>query len=114
MLVSQGEKVHVVYRRMFDGDVRRHFVGEVVDSYETTARLQGFVFVYDSIKSQFDRKPEARTTIIDLAESGHIVNVIPRSVEIDKLQYMISAQKRLVITDNQGFALDIHEFGSNR
>ena len=29
MVLQSGEKVHIVTRRMFDGDLRRHFAGEV-------------------------------------------------------------------------------------
>ena len=32
-ILSPGEKIHVMHRRRFEKDVRRHFVGEV-ESYE--------------------------------------------------------------------------------
>jgi|GEM_PF-2878334 len=30
MIIEQGMKEHVIYRPVFEGSVRRHFVGEVV------------------------------------------------------------------------------------
>ncbi len=35
MVLAQGEKVHVILRRNFEGDLRRHFVGEIIAASET-------------------------------------------------------------------------------
>lgn len=114
MLFEPGDKVHVITRRNFDGDLRRHYVGEIEGGFETTARIRGYVFMLDTARNEFVRKPEERTTIIDLAESGYIVNVLPRHVDVEELTYSFSDQQKLVVTDNRGFSLDINEFGHNR
>ena len=114
MLVQSGEKVHVIIRRRFETDLRRHLVGEIQEVYATSARITGYDFFLDTTKNQFIKKTVIRTTIIDLAESGYVVNILPDEVELDNLKYVINEQKRLVMTDNAGFVLDINEFGFNR
>lgn len=50
MVIGKGEKVFIVTRRLFDGDLRRHFAGEVQEATDTVIRVRGFVFVYDEDK----------------------------------------------------------------
>ncbi len=113
MLVKPGEKVHVVTRRQFEDDVHGHFVGEIMLINGTAARLQGYAFIFDTADNQFTKKPEVRTTIVDLAESGYIVNIIPHEVHVDDLTYTVSRKKRLILSDGKDFELDIHELGAN-
>jgi len=112
MIVEVGEKVHVVYRALYEGSNRRHFMGEVKSVYGTVCRLVGKVFVYDPKSTMFVKKDEIRTTIIDLAESGYIVNIINRDVEIDKVMYKYESGAGLILTDGKGYLLNINEFGS--
>lgn len=119
MIVNEGEKVHVIMRRFFDEAVRRHFVGEVMAADGAVVRLQGYVFIHDPTTIQYIRKPEQRTTVVDLADSGYVVNFIPADVDLTKLTYKYIAQpaerkKTLFVTDGNQFSLDIHEFGLNR
>ena len=114
MIVSKGEKVHVVYRRNFDNEIRRHFIGEIIEVSQSTVRLKGNAVIYDSSKTSYVKKPESRITIIDLAGSGYIVNIIDINVKIEELQYLIDKNKRLILSDNKEFSLDINEFGLNR
>ena len=47
---------------------------------------------------------------IDYFYTMYIVNKIPRSVNINELEYTF-VEKRLVVTDNREYSLDINEFG---
>lgn len=114
MIVSKGEKVHVVYRRTLEAEVRRHFIGEIIEAHDAIVRLDGIVFIFDNSLNQFIKKTESRTTIINLAESGYIVNLIGSQVNIEDLKYTMSTSRRLTLTDGKGFSLDINEFGANR
>ncbi len=116
MIFRSGEKVHVVIRRKFESDIRRHFVGEIEEnsSFSTSARIRGYVFIFDTTANHFVKKPEERTTIMDLAESGYTVNILHPDVEISQLKYLVNEQKRLVVTDGKRFSLDVNEFGFNR
>ena len=106
MIAKPGENIHVITRRNFEGELRRHFVGKIIEMFETTARIEGHLYIFNSVDSQFVRIPKERTTIVDLAESGYIVTIIPPEVVIDHLRYELSDQGKLIATDNQGFSLD--------
>ena len=113
-MISPGEKIHVIYRRLFETEVRRHFIGEVVEREGSVVRMQGTVAIFDTSKNQYIKKPEKRSTLFNLSESGYIVNIIPSSTELSELQYLTNPRGHLVLSDGKEFSLDINEFGSNR
>lgn len=114
MIVSNGEKLHVCVRRMLDDETRRHYVGEVAEAAGAVVRLKAWMFIFDNTRNEFVRKPELRTTIMDLGESGYTVSVIPANVDLGELRYAINRDRRLVVTDGEAFSLDINEFGPRR
>jgi hypothetical protein len=109
-LLKPGEKIHVITRRCFDGDLRRHFAGQVVAATESTARVQGYTFVFYPGPNEYVRRPDLRERIIALSDAGNIINVLPENVNLDELVYRPSEQNRLVVTDCKSFSLDINEF----
>lgn len=111
MFIETGTKVHVVYRALYENSTRRHFVGEVTHAKGATVRLAGFALVMDINSRMFMRKPEKRETVIDLSESGYIVNIISRDVVLADIEYRYMKDVGLLATDNKDFRLDINEFG---
>jgi hypothetical protein len=114
MILKPGEKIHVIVRRNFETDVRRHFFGEIVAAAESAATVKGHAVVYDLAKNQYEVKPDARVRVVSLTDAQNIVNIIPRQTKIDSIKYVLSADKRLVVTDGESFTLDINEFGVSR
>ena len=114
MVIGEGDKVHVITRRLFPEDVRRHFAGEVKAVDGALVRVEGYVFVFDNARNEWSKRPEKRLRILSLADSGHIVKVIPSEVVLDELRYKLSAEKHLTVSDGRLFSLDINEFGSQR
>jgi hypothetical protein len=114
MIINIGEKLHIVIRRNFEGDLRRHFVGEVEAFTGPVVRLLGYTIIFDKTKNVFVKSRGVRLTIMDLAESGYIVNFIPENVEIADLIYQYDNEKKLIMTDEKSYILDINEFGINR
>ena len=112
MIVQPGEKLHIAYRTLHEKSVRRHVVRQVMASEGAVCRLEGYAFIYDSGDNMFTRKKELRTTIVDLAESGYIVNVIPNDVNLADIMYKYESGYGVVATDGKQFRLDINEFGS--
>ena len=108
--VVPGDKLHIITRRLFHEDVRRHFAGEVIRGSEGLYEIQGYTFVFHSPTNEYRKRPELRTRIFSLGDAGYIVNKLPREVDIGSLEYRIIEQ-RLVIADAKGFVLDINEFG---
>lgn len=111
-ILNLGEKIHVITRRLFEDDLRRHFVGEVTAIKDGRVRAEGYTFVFDSAMNQFVKRPELRTRVFSL-DSQQIVNVLPNGVSVGALRYQVK-NKSLVVTDEQEFSLEINEFGLNR
>ncbi len=110
-MLKEGEKVHVVQRRSFESDVRRHFIGEVQEANDVVARVFGYVFVFDKGKNSYIRLPESRTRILSLTDAALIINLLPDAARIEKARYTTNKDMRLVVTDGETFSLDINEFG---
>lgn len=114
MLIEVGEKVHVIERRLFDTDVRRHFCGEVEQCDDDAIRARGYVFTFDSSLSQYVRSDGERIRILPLAVSGFIINILPAETKVQSVRYVVSDEGRLTVTDGGRFSLDINEFGRMR
>ena len=87
-LLRPGERIHVIHRRLFDKDIRRHFIGEV-DFYDSgLIRATGYVFAIDENQGHnFTRRPDKRSRILSLNDGSLIVNVIPLLVNIESVVY---------------------------
>ncbi len=85
MIFEKGEKVHIITRRQFENDVRRHFAGIVIDSSDFTMRVEGYVFVHNLSDNQFEKRFEKRIRIVSLVDANNLINVIPLNIEIDSL-----------------------------
>lgn len=108
MILKKGEKIHVIHRRNFEKEARRHFVG-VVEAYEGgVARVTGYVYTVDRTKYNFVRRPELRTRIVSLVGGDLFVNVIPASVDLDKVVYK-QENKAVRVTDGSDWFLDLSE-----
>jgi hypothetical protein len=109
MILELGEKIHVVERRYFTDDVRRHLVGEIVRCTDQVMRLRGYTWIFDIVQGKFVRKPEKRERVIYFGDRMTI-NVIPPEVALDEIEYVSDPQKGLLATDGKRFSLEITEF----
>ena len=101
-------------RRMYESQLQRHFVGEVDAAVGGVVRATGYIFIYDEDKAQYIKKQAPRTAIFNLAESGYIVNMIPKTVLLADLRYEVIDRSYLAFTDGKDFSLDINEFSTRR
>ncbi len=108
MILDIGEKVHIIERRYSAEDLRRHFIGEVIRCGESTVRVKGHAWAFDSMRGEFVQKPEEKDRVIPLGKRV-VLNVIPPQVNLSELKY-IATKRGLVVTDGQEFSLDISEF----
>ena len=109
MILQKGEKIHVVHRRRLEKEPHRHFIG-VVDAYEDgVARVTGHIFAVDSVKYVFFRRPEPRTRIISLHSTDVLINIIPPSVDLDKIVYK-QEKKSVRVTDEANWHMEISDF----
>jgi len=108
--IEVGDKVHIITRRRFDGDVRRHFAGEIVGITGDLCRVGGYAFVYNVDRNQYLKRPDKRVRVLSFANEGHVVNVLPRETVISSLEYRYK-DDRLVVADGGAVNLDINELG---
>jgi hypothetical protein len=109
-VLSVGEKVHIITRRLFPDDIKRHFAGEILSVSGDQIRLEGYVFIYNAGMNEYERRPEKRTRIFSLSGAGLIVIVLPRNADLETLHYEVK-NRRLIFTDGKDLSLDINEFG---
>jgi hypothetical protein len=109
-ILSAGEKVHLIQRRQLEQEPQRHFIG-VVDAYENGVfRVTGNVYTVDTGTFKFFRRPESRTRIVSAASGEVLINVLPPSVDLDRIVYK-QEKKWLRISDGSAWHLDISESG---
>jgi hypothetical protein len=108
-VIEAGERVHIVERRFFVDDVRRHLVGIVKEYDENSLRLVGYVWVYNAREGRFVRRREKRERVLVLGDKL-IINILPKTVAPEEIVYASDSSRRMYITDNKKFALDISEF----
>lgn len=109
MILRNGEKIHVIHRRFYDKDPHRHFIG-TVEYYEGgVARVVGHVYTVDTTKFQYMRRPEVRTRLISIVSGDLLVNIIPASVNLDKITYR-QEKKGVRVSDGSDWFLDLSEF----
>ena len=56
LIKKNGEKIFIGTRRLFERDLRRHFVGEVQECTDFAVRVQGYAFVFDDINGDLLRR----------------------------------------------------------
>jgi hypothetical protein len=108
-ILSIGEKIHVIHRRLLDKEPHRHFVGTVSACEHGVARVTGYVFTVDHVKFQFIRRPQLRTRLVPIASGDVLVNVLPPTVDLEKVTYLQEA-KAVRVTDGSDWHLDLSEF----
>jgi hypothetical protein len=109
MILRSGEKIHVIHRRFYEKDPHRHFIGTVEDYEGGVARVVGHVYTVDTVKFQYIRRPEVRTRIISLVSGDLLVNIIPPSVDLEKISYKLE-KKSVRVSAGPEWHLDLSEF----
>ena len=108
-ILQPGEKLHVIHRRRLEREPHRHFVG-TVEAYENgVARVSGYVYTVDTVKSAYFRRPDKRTRILAISSGDLLINVLPAHVDLDKVIYKLE-KKSVRVTDGSDWYLDISEF----
>jgi len=114
MLIQVGEKIHIITRRLFENDLRRHFVGVVTGADACTLRLSGYAFVFDETQNDFVRLDDRRDRVISLTDGGLVLNILPAGANLEAIRYTTDSQGRRITTDGESFNLNINEFGLKR
>jgi len=114
MILSKGEKVFIITRRLFHWDLRRHFVGEVQEVTDSTIRVHGFAFIFDDTSQQFIRRDDMRIRLFSLIDAGIIINILSQDINIEDVHYKTNEKNHRIITDDKSFSMNVSEFALNR
>ncbi len=110
MLLKEGDKVHILIRRKFEKDIRRHLIGTVIGATDSVILVHGKKAVYNGPKANFSILPDYVSQIVSLIDSGNIVSLLPNEIDMDSLSYE-AEPGRTMLTDGKGFKLRINETG---
>jgi hypothetical protein len=78
---------------------------EVLAADGAVRRLEGYAFVFERKTTIFGKKSDKRTTILDLGESGYIVNLDDSAVKPDQVSYDCLRELGLVATNGNAFVV---------
>ena len=106
-LLNRGDKVFIVERRLFDQDLKRHFVGEVEVCTEIGFRARGYPFFYHPSAQKYVRKAKPRTRLFPF-DGNLIINVLPREVDVESVNYLMT-EIGTTLTDRKSFELDVSD-----
>jgi hypothetical protein len=107
-ILSNGDRILVVDRRLFKDDNTRLFVGTVEEFEQEMIRARGFTFHVSPYEvSGSERRGEERVRVITLA-AGDIIFMLPREQDLSRLQLKRSP-KSMQLTDGI-FAMDLSDF----
>lgn len=72
--------------------------------------MTGNLFVVDKATFQFVRRPELRTRVVSVVSGEIIVNVLPETVNLEKIFYKLEGAA-VRVTDGSDWHLDLSEVG---
>ena len=113
MVLSKGEKVLIIIRRLFENDLRRHFIGEIEEVSSELIRVSGYTFIFDENQKEFKRRGKSQINIFSLVDAGIEVILLPKDIILDEIWYTINGKGHRIITDKKSFHMRVSVFGAN-
>jgi hypothetical protein len=111
MIIEPGEKIHVIFRQIFEGDLERHFIGNVEKCEIHLVRAMGFLYSEETKighVGDFVKRLDIRVRIIPLDCESVIVHILPKAVNIEKITYKYDVSGGAVrVTDGSDWHLDL-------
>jgi hypothetical protein len=107
--IRENDRVLIIDRRIFRDDNTRLFVGIVEEYDDGIMRVRGSAFHLSPYEvAGTERRGDERLRAISLS-AGDMIYLLPREVEVTKLQLKRSP-KALLLTDNQQFTMDLSDW----
>lgn len=113
MVLSKGEKVLVIVRRLFEKDLRRRFIGEITEATDSLIRVSGYAYIFDEGTKDYSRRDHLQTNIFSLIDAGIVIIVLPQEVNTEEIRYTVSDKGHKILTDGKSFKMRVSEFGPN-
>ncbi len=110
-ILDSGDRVLIITRRLFPGDIQRHFVGIVDRATHSAILVHGHAFVRQVSQGDFVRRKGQRSRVFPL-DNHIVIFVLSDDVNIGQIRYEHREDKELTVTDGKQFRIDISEFGT--
>jgi hypothetical protein len=114
MIIETGEKIHVIFSKLFEADFRRHFVGIVEKCEGNLVRAVGCLYSEETKMGHIGtivKGADMRVRIIPLDCESVIVNILPKRVNIEKIAYKYDiANSTVRVADGSDWHLDLARF----
>jgi hypothetical protein len=113
MIIEPDEKIHVIFRQLFEGDLERHFIGTVEKCEINLVRAMGYLYCKETRighVGDFVKRLNVYVRIIPLDCETVVVNVLPKAVNIEKITYKYDVPDGAVrVTDGSDWHLDLSD-----
>ena len=100
MLIEVGEVIHVLMRRYFDGQPKRHFLGKITQIEGMCVRARGYTFMTGTSEPGFRKQDTIGERLISLHDDSTIVTVMPSGFDVERATYSMRSGF-VVVTDGK-------------
>jgi len=111
MPLSSGTKIHVIERRLFDGDIPTALCRRNRSGGELGGASAG-LDARPRPKSGYVRSRREQMRIVPLTDANLTIRILPPETRVAEVQYRAEAN-RTIVSDGQ-FELEIADFGAHR
>jgi hypothetical protein len=107
-MLTEGDKLLISHRRLFERDELRYFAGEVAGYDDGVVKVVGWTYLKDFGSGKIIRKKDPRTKLYSLASGTILVYQLPEATNLDSLEF-VGDPAHLLLTDDDGLHLNLSE-----
>jgi hypothetical protein len=107
-VISEGDKLLVSHRRLFQGDEVRYFVGRVTGHEGGVIKLVGHTYLRDFTSGLVTKKDEVSTKLYSLSSGTILVYQLPADTQLDRIIFE-GTDGHLLVTDGASLELNLSE-----
>lgn len=108
MFLKPGDFILITYRRMFQGDEPRYFLGQTVVCENELLKIEGYTFVIDLSTGMVVKKGEKRVKLLSLASPAFIADQLPEGLNLDELT-IVGKEGDLLLTSGTRILMNLSE-----
>lgn len=108
-IIEQGDMILASYRRLYEHDLARFFVG-TVDAYQDgLIKATGTSFAREMVGGDLVSKPEQRTKLIPVASGTVLVYQLPKISGLGNLGFEHKGHRLYLVDSGSDFRMDLTE-----
>ncbi|MCC5826871.1 hypothetical protein [Alkalimonas sp.] len=107
-MLQPNTLVLISYRRLFQEDDSRFFLGKVEAYQDGIVKVCGHTILKDGVSGTMKEKSDCRTKLFSISSGTLIVYELPANLQLNDLHFH-SQGIRLTLTDHASFSMDLTE-----